>query len=225
MRDVRETKSAKQALQLLRAIVDMDFSGPDCKQILVPDESETLQSIDQVYFDDLDPTIQPDVCLPDGMTKVHSSLDFDLAKKLQLKLLGHMELKRLYIDERDMGEPLPLRIRGVLLQYGVSQTISELLANADDAGSRVFRILLDETIPRQSNRTMSPALEEAQSHPSVIVYNDSVFQAKDFEGIVNVGIGGKDDRSNTIGQFGLGSLSMYHFSEVCQRPVCNRKMH
>ena len=187
-------------------------------QILVPDESETLRSIDQVYFDDLDPSMQPDVCLPEDMFKAHSTLDFDLAKRLKLTFLGHLELKRLYIDERDLGEPLPLRIRGVLLQYGVNQTVSELLANADDAGSRKFRILLDETVPMKSTRMMSPALEEVQSHPSVIIYNDAVFKRKDFEGIVNVGIGGKDDRSNTIGQFGLGSLSMYHFSEVCQPP-------
>ena len=203
----------------------MEVSESDHSRLLIPDESETLQSIGRVYFDDLDPGMQPDVCLPEDKFKVHPRLDFDLAKRLNVTFLGHLELKRLYIDEKDMGEPLPLRIRGVLLQYGVSQTISELLANADDAGSRKFSILLDETIPTQSARTMSPALKEAQSHPAMIIYNDAVFKRKDFEGIVNVGIGGKDDRSNTIGQFGLGSLSMYHFSEVCHLPWRSREMH
>ena len=203
----------------------MELNEFDRSRLLIPDESGALRRFGEVYFDDLDPSTRPDVCLPEDKFKVHPTLDFDLAKRLMLTFLGHLELKRLIIDEKDMGEPLPVRIQGVLLQYGVSQTISEFLANADDAGSREFRILLDETVPSQSTSTMSPALKEAQSHPSVIIYNDAVFEDEDFEGIVNIGIGGKDDRSNTIGQFGLGSLSMYHFSEVRQLPWHNKEIH
>ncbi|EDR09990.1 uncharacterized protein LACBIDRAFT_317830 [Laccaria bicolor S238N-H82] len=40
--------------------------------------------------------------------------------------------------------------------------------------------------------------------PSLLIYNDSTFSEKDFEGICRTNVGGKKNRSDTIGQFGLG---------------------
>ena len=51
--------------------------------------------------------------------------------------------------------------------------------------------------------------------PSLVVYNDSQFTQDDFEGICRTGIGGKQERTDTIGEFGLGVLTMYHFADVC----------
>jgi hypothetical protein len=47
-----------------------------------------------------------------------------------------------------------------------------------------------------------------------VVYNDEQFTAKDSDGIHNTSIGGKEGRADTIGEFGLGVLTMYHFTDV-----------
>ena len=51
--------------------------------------------------------------------------------------------------------------------------------------------------------------------PAVIAHNNAEFTMKDIRGICRIGRGGKEDREGTVGRFGLGALSFYHFSEVC----------
>jgi len=112
-----------------------------------------------------------------------------------------------------MGEALTSRIRGVLVNYSAEQAFTEFLANAADAKATTFGITLDEQ-PVVPSGVLSLAFEPLQSRPSLVIYNNSVFTEQDFEGILNVGLGGKTDKSDTIGQFGLGALSMFHFTDV-----------
>lgn len=202
----------KLSLRLLEALVDADMSDEEQARLLVPDVDGRLRLIPLVFFNDLGPSAGF-VSLPDDISVGHPKLTFELAKRLEMTFIGHSELKSLLITDRDMGEALTSRIRSVLIQYNVEQAFTEFLANAADAKATSFGILLDDR-PAMGSRVLSPAFSEIQSRPSLVIYNNSVFEDKDFDGILNVGLGGKLSQSSTIGQFGLGALSMYHFTEV-----------
>jgi sacsin len=188
------------------------MSDEERTRLLVPDVNCHLRPIASVYYNDLGPPACF-VCLPDVVSVAHQSLPFELAKGLGMTFIGHSGLKSLLIDDHDMGEALTSRIRSVLVQYTVEQAFTEFLANAADAKATAFGILLDDQ-PSAASHLLSPEFAEIQSRPALVIYNNAVFVDKDFDGIRNVGVGGKVGKSNAIGQFGLGALSMYHFTEV-----------
>jgi hypothetical protein len=188
------------------------MSDEERTRLLVPDTNCHLRPIACVYYNDLGPRACF-VSLPDAVSVAHQSLPPELAKGLRMPFIGHLGLESLVIDQHDMGEALTSRIRSVLVQYTVEQAFTEFLANAADAKATAFGILLDDQ-PFAASHLLSPEFADIQSRPSLIVYNNSVFDDKDFDGIRNVGVGGKVGKSNAIGQFGLGALSMYHFTEV-----------
>ncbi|KAJ7578449.1 hypothetical protein C8J56DRAFT_967961 [Mycena floridula] len=202
------TSTVEQGIQILRALpFDMDDRERD--QIVVPDSESIFKPVSEVYFNDLGDRAYyevGDTCL------AHPALDEQIARKLRMRRLG---LKSLHIDRPgvDMGEKLSTTIRNVLKQYTDQQTLNEFLANACDAGADEFKILFDDRAS-PTEKLLSRHMAPFQTCSSLIVYNNSVFSQKDFEGICAVGIGGKEGRTNTIGQFGLGSLSMFHFTEL-----------
>lgn len=212
------------ALRLLTALVDMPLTDKDRVRALIPALDGILRPIGTVYYDDIRSChVSAVTHLPQGIYTTHSRVGFDLAKQLDLTFVSHHDLdfKSLCQTDRDMGESLTNRIKGVLLQYSVEQAFSEFFANAADAGAKTFAIMLD-CWAAPSLHVLSPHSGELQSHPCLIVYNDSVFKQKDFEGIVDLGSGGKQNRTDTIGQFGLGALSMFHFTDVSGRSLLSR---
>jgi sacsin len=51
--------------------------------------------------------------------------------------------------------------------------------------------------------------------PSLYAYiNDGVFSDADFKALINVGSGSKADNVGAIGRHGLGSLTMYRFTDI-----------
>ncbi|KIO21522.1 hypothetical protein M407DRAFT_10336 [Tulasnella calospora MUT 4182] len=63
-------------------------------------------------------------------------------------------------------------------------------------------------------RRVIAGLKSFQSGPALVVHNDGVFTDDDFKGLGNIGQGSKSGRVDSIGRFGLGALSFYHFSEL-----------
>lgn len=213
---LEEPDRVYKSLRLLELLASQDFgaSAAERWQIVVPNHDGHLKPINQVYFNDLG-AAACEIDIPEDLELAHPKLDFELAKSLRVTFLSHSGLKPIFIDEDDMGEMLTTRIQNALKYITIEQVIGELLENADNANATVFGILLND-LPAASTHThvLSPALDELQSHPSLIIHNDSVFDDNDFKSIMHAGIGGKQGRPDTTGQFGLGALSMYHFSEV-----------
>ena len=116
-----------------------------------------------------------------------------------------------------MREDLTTRIGNVLRSYDIEQAFNEFLANAADAGARKFNIMLDYGGNRwaQSSEVLCQNMAQFCRGPAVIAHNDAEFTMDDIHGICRIGRGGKEDRQGTVGRFGLGALSFYHFSEVC----------
>ncbi len=177
--------------------------------LFVPDCAGRLCQFTKVYYND----IGSRAALVDIGSNViaHPSITHELASDLGLQRLGLMDINSQ--SDEDMGEDLVTTIRNRLREYTDSQLLLEFFANAADAGATEFDIVIDEyTAP--SEALLSPRCSEFQCVSSLVIHNNMVFTDEDFKGIRRTGIGGKTERRDTIGQFGLGALTMFHITEV-----------
>ena len=158
-----------------------------------------------------------------GCVFPNSSIDDTLARALGLQRLGlkHAHLQTL---GEDMGVTPATVVGLTLAQYTEKQFLPEFLANAHDAGASKLIIIINKYVSVEGN-FLSPALETLHNAPSVMVYNDREFSESDFEGICRTHIGGKANNRDSIGQFGLGALTMFHITEVSvasgERMICS----
>ncbi|KAG9044331.1 hypothetical protein FS837_008337 [Tulasnella sp. UAMH 9824] len=188
-----------------------DGMGFDVQQLLIPTEASTLAPVPSVLFNDmgdLAPTPQP------GLSFVHPFLSPALAQTIGLRKISEEEFARDEddIDSFHIGEDLTARIQGVLMEYAIDHSSNEWIANADDAKARSFTFLIDEA--KFNGKRVVGGLAEFQSEPALVIHNDGVFSEKDFQGLGNIGRGGKAGDMDSIGRFGLGALSFYHFTEL-----------
>lgn len=94
--------------------------------------------------------------------------------------------------------------------------LNELLQNADDAGSKYFRVCLDKrTNAFGTSSLLGPSMAEFQG-PALYQYDDASFKPEDFESIQKVGDGLKRGDPTKTGQFGLGFNSCYHITDLPQ---------
>ncbi|KAF5378086.1 hypothetical protein D9615_007575 [Tricholomella constricta] len=205
------TKVAEKALRFLR-LLPKNLTEEERHQILVPDVKFTLRPLPSVFYNDLAERACL-VALSDGDHLAYSRIDEDLAKFLGMERLG---LK--FVDLKpslgvDMGEELTTTIRNKLRSYTPRQILTEFLANAADAGATKFGILLDETqAPTQG--ILAREMGTFQTLSSLVIHNNAVFTDADFDGICQTGIGGKAGRTDSIGQFGFGALTMFHLTDL-----------
>jgi hypothetical protein len=190
------------------------LSKGDRLSVLVPDRYGDLRLLIEVLYNDLDDR----ACLvkiPDDKYFAHPDIEEQLARRLGMETLRAFSLESEDDDDmEDMGETTQTRIKNVLLQYKIEQAFGEFLANAVDAGATSFAVLVDEFSVPSSRYLLTDSMGKLTSCPALVIRNDEVFKEEDFVGIRRIGTGGKRGRSDTIGQFGLGSLVMFHFTEV-----------
>lgn len=182
-----------------------DLSEEQCREVLVPDSENHLLSIDSVRYNDIG--VEP--CPTSNDVHIaHPALNGDLATMLHIKPFGLQ-----FAIFNDMGEKLITTIRNKLKDYTAKQLLTEFVANAADAGATELCILIDE-YPNSGEKNMSRAMDKFQACPSLVIYNNGTFSENDFAAICNIGVGSKQERNDSIGQFGYGALTMFHFSEV-----------
>ncbi len=208
------------ALGLLRSVESV-LTDEDRSQLFVPDIHDNLRPFSVTFFNDIGD--EAAVLAGDDDFISHSLIDEALARKLSLSRLG-LKYVGLGIPGVDMGEKPVVTVRRTLTQYTEKQFITEFLANAADANATEFTVLVNEfsfkpTATASTVRALCPALDKFCEAPSLVVHNNAKFSNKDFTGICRTSIGGKEGRRETIGQFGLGALTMFHFTEVS--PLCS----
>ncbi|KAF9016388.1 hypothetical protein BDZ89DRAFT_1166299 [Hymenopellis radicata] len=174
-----------------------------------------FQPLGSCYFNDLRRAAS--FSYPLRRFPCHPCLSSDLAQRLRIPfaselVLGDDDDDSDDLDDTKMGEDFTTRISGVLKDYDVAYAINEFIANALDAGATRFSICIDERAFGESS-ILSPEVACFQG-PALLLYNNALFKKKDFEGIRKVGTGGKLDEPDTIGKFGLGALSMFHFTDL-----------
>ncbi|KAF8318358.1 hypothetical protein F5887DRAFT_928554, partial [Amanita rubescens] len=193
----------QQAVQLLEMLPD-SITDKERGSLLVPTDTGDLVSLRTgvCYYKG------PVTGVDDGKIIAHHLITEKLAKKIGIQYLGVDEA----LNDIDLGgNPITL-IRNTLRQYDPKQFFTEFIANASDAGAKRFSILVDDH-EGPTEHLLSEELAVFQK-ASLVIYNDGIFSKKDFRGILQTGIGGKRGRTGVIGHFGLGALSMFHFTEL-----------
>lgn len=190
----------QQAVQLLEMLPD-SITDQERASLLVPIDTGDLVPLNAgvCYY-------KGGVDISDGKTFVgHPLISEKLAGKIGMKHLGLDEAE----NDIDLGgKPITIT-RNTLKQYNPEQFFTEFIANASDAGAKRFTILVDDH-EGPTERLLSEGVAVFQN-ASLVVHNDGIFSQNDFRGILQTGIGGK---RGIIGHFGLGALSMFHFTEV-----------
>ncbi|PIL32619.1 hypothetical protein GSI_05323 [Ganoderma sinense ZZ0214-1] len=202
-------------VQLLQALDIPSLTVPQRERLLAPGTDCRLHEIHGLYYNDLGFRAFH-LESPSDRIQVHHAMLHNLCVALQIPSLGSLHLQPLELDAENMREDLSTRIGNVLRSYDVEQAFNEFLANAADAGAKKFNIMLDHGGDRraQPSEVLCPNMAQFCQGPAVIAHNDAEFTMDDIRGICRIGRGGKEDREGTIGRFGLGALSFYHFSEV-----------
>ncbi|PVF98748.1 hypothetical protein CPB86DRAFT_337923 [Serendipita vermifera] len=202
-------------LELLHSMCrsEMPLKPPQRKRVRVPDQDGILRMASMVYHNDM-PNGESWNIDVSNLFPAHLNVTDRMAKVIGIPFLSSFRLQSLSVDEdEDMGADLTTTIRGVLQQYNMEQAFTEFLANAEDAGAEHFAMVLDERYSLASERLLTKSMN-AHQNEALVMFNDSVFKEKDFKGICRIGLGGKRENNDPIGRFGLGSLSMFHFTEV-----------
>ncbi|KAK0103147.1 hypothetical protein ONS95_014947 [Cadophora gregata] len=167
----------------------------------------------EIYYNDLGSLrVKEDVQL------THPDIPVQIIKRLRIDSLsarrvrGVLEIEDENEDEFDQQENATTRISDTLERYTIESTFREYLANADDTeGASMISWVLDDR--KHPSRTLiTPEMEELQG-PALLVYNNGVFTEKNFDGFKNVGEGSKMHSKGSIGQFGRGSQTMFHFTD------------
>jgi sacsin len=208
--EIRSATTTSLAIATLKCAVLLALTETQLSQLLVPDDLHHLRPIQDVLFNDVGENSlllsENEVCL------ANSSIDDALAQDLGLQRLGHKHVHLQTLGE-DMGVTPATIVEKTLAQYTEKQFLPEFLANAEDAGASKLMVITNDYTPTEGN-FLSPALRRLYDGHSVMVYNDSEFSDTDFEGICRTHIGGKANNPDSIGQFGLGALTMFHITEV-----------
>jgi len=126
------------------------------------------------------------------------------------------------VEELNLGQQTSIaqEIARNLDNYGDNQILDELLQNADDASAGRCAFLLDRrTHPTTHLHSVegegTRGLPELQG-PSMLAFDDAVFQPEDYTGLMSFGKGSKKFDPTRTGKFGLGFNSTYHITESPQ---------
>ncbi|KAM6499224.1 hypothetical protein JOM56_004732 [Amanita muscaria] len=202
----KEDGSVVQPAIVLLEMLPGFMTKEEFASLLVPDESGHLVPLSSgiCYYSG-----SGGVDANNAILIAHHLVTERLAEKLRMSRLG-LEAE----DDIDLGGKPITTIRNALEQSAPQQFFTEFIANASDAKAKQFSLLIDDHEgPTDPKKLFSAGMAVLQS-ASLVVYNDGVFDTNDFKGIRDTGTGGKRERSDVIGYFGLGALSMFHFTEL-----------
>ncbi|TVY90160.1 Sacsin [Lachnellula willkommii] len=191
------------------------FPRESLTALKVVDESRVFQPIHDINYNDLGllkAKQKVHLAHPDIPRNTIHSLGIESLRERLVK--GMLEIEDVDDeDEFDQRESVTTRISDTLDRYPVETTFREYLANADDVqGTSEVSWLLD---PRSHpcKNLLTPEMGIFQG-PALLVHNNGVFSDNDFKGFKNVGEGSKSQDKEKIGQFGRGSQTMYHWTDV-----------
>ena len=209
---VSDHVTALQLLELIAVQLRGNITDSQRERIFVPNREGVMRQIDEVYYEDLN--VSEATRRLDFGTPAHPGLSKSLASRITLRFLSSLVLDEGDSDDYDddddidMGEDLCTQlcthIASVLKDSDISYALNEFLANAVDAKASEFSITLDKR-SFESATVLSSEMVKFQQGPSLILHNNGNFSKEAFFAL----------RKGASGRFGLGALSLFHFTEVC----------
>ena len=202
---------SRNLLEIAWQILGPEHLGP----FRVPDHEGRLALLADIVYGD------PSIIVKDADIRyTHPDISISLITRLGIESVRERTTRlQIAIEDEDEDEYVPREelstiISDTLRRYPIMATFSEFLANAEDCEASKISWILDECEqgPYNSQRLMTSELVDLQG-AALYSHNDQIFSAKDFEGYKNIGRGGKQEDATTIGMFGRGSMSMYHFTD------------
>ena len=107
-----------------------------------------------------------------------------------------------------------IRICRVLRDYPPgTQSLRELVQNADDAGAEMIKFFLLGSRDLNVSDCLHEGLREF-SGTALYAWNDAPFTESDFKAIRNIGKSSKKSDATKTGKFGLGFNAVYHFTDL-----------
>ena len=196
--------------------LESNSEPPFLKRLMIPDARGILLSIGE-----FSPKSRSDgnkirlahSRVPPGLTFKYGipQVEGDLAYLEQSSSVKFVDL----FHEFGQQENTVTRNSKTIKESSVWSSFNEFVANAEDSGSanKACWILDSEKSKFPSKKIFCKGLQQWQT-PALYFYNDGVFTDSDFEALVNIGMGSKSHDSSKIGTYGLGSLSMYLFTDI-----------
>ena len=186
----------------------------DLRPIMLPDTNFIMREARELYYNDMSWKAQDK-----DYVYVHPRVPQVIAKALGVQLCTAVSLECYSVPgsgfsvfEFGQHEELTRRIQNIIRDYPFDMTIlKELLQNADDAKATKMYVILDMR-HHSKKHVLSENWGDLQG-PALLVWNDSVFSAKDLKGIQHLGLGSKRSDSETIGQYGIGFNAVYHLTD------------
>ncbi|VDI39131.1 sacsin, partial [Mytilus galloprovincialis] len=214
---------------ILKSIVAMEIDKSELTQLLVPiystrEDCIVFEKVENCTYTSGKSPFSTALFLEDDnddddeekIIYVHPSIN-ELASKL-----GVASVTKRFIYTQNTGvlawgqeEKLTTRISGLLDSYTDGLAVpKELVQNADDAGATKVCFLYDERENLEwRNGLFDQGMAECQG-PALWVYNDAIFEEKDFKNIIELGGKTKILDTEKIGKFGLGFCSVYNVTDV-----------
>ncbi|KAJ4457770.1 putative Ubiquitin-associated/translation elongation factor EF1B [Paratrimastix pyriformis] len=113
--------------------------------------------------------------------------------------------------------PLSQFIQKTLREYtNGSPILNEILQNADDARAERVCIMFDKRTHHSVDLPDGFTDLTKTQGPALIAFNSGIFEDRDFESIQHIGQSGKERDPRKTGKFGLGFLSVYHWTDTPQ---------
>ncbi|TGO91792.1 hypothetical protein BPOR_0018g00080 [Botrytis porri] len=192
------------------------YSRKSLGGLKILDQDSILYPVEDIAYNDM--PLQSDRIV-DKVRFTNSRISEQTVNNLFIEKLserlrkGELQLADDDDDDEDFQqcEAITTSISTTLDRYPIESTFKEYLANADDSKALAVHWMLD---PRHhpTENLLTPEMKGLQG-PALLVHNDAVFQDSDFKGFKNVGVGSKREDRSTIGMFGRGSQTMYHFTD------------
>ena len=207
--DPLDERHLELSLQIVNELIDIKYKYEPKKDFLffLPDEGCVMRDIKDLCYnkDDYfkDESVDIHILHPEIPPKPLCISDF--SKRYATKV-GEAFGQR---------EKLTTRIKNILERYCADIDIfKEFIQNADDADATDIRFIIDSR-SLKTEKTFSSSFEKLQG-PSLSIWNNSIFQDSDFNGISNIGEGSKNTDTEKIGRYGVGFNSVYQITDAPQ---------
>ncbi|KAA0716166.1 Sacsin DnaJ -like protein subfamily C member 29 [Triplophysa tibetana] len=185
----------------------------------------TLQSLSKTVFCDISAEGLDDLEQDnEEFYVIHDEVLSSTARWLKVPFLSTRILKPQFvktekdcfgIEQYGQSEPITQRIKNILKEYDEESDIfKELIQNAEDAGARICKFLLDFRKHRDPPETLIDEGMTLCNGPCLWIFNDELFSEEDWKNIVKVGSASKENKVEKIGKFGLGFNAVYHVSDI-----------